>query len=943
MNTQLIYVSKEKAEVQDEETGVFFNQVSQGVKVKKGDQVSVEGIAINSIGVGSDIIEVPKKILNYDYYPNEFQLNCYCYIHNNFKYTCKMPFTSCAIDTTSTTNAYGYLTNAGIPALKDFTTGTSSKPFPNIMPGPTTVGQRFYIGRYAAPAEVWDQNAYTVDRQNPPIYEVPGNTIGVNVPGGNDGDSGGANPVSLARVWCPLKTDIEVNISTGYDNPDNIANKITADMHSCDAVPEYFQEGINKTSNRSYYVDVPAARPATAVVGNSYFNQLTCSSQNSSTILIRGNPSNTNPFQLPAEAALTNGYYNSWIGVSNPFMVEYGSRLTSQLCLKNNTFCNARAAIPNPVTQSNIVNLLAENQYAAGPPRQDGWDIGSVMATNLAYNETNLKVLRDFIHNTKVWYGLGVANAKYNTEFLNTPQGKRAFQTYYDISRDDDTTPQNANPKRRPIQSNFRLAADVSPAPQSFQQPTFYRDEFYKLAHLPDEANNFEGFEIDETQLIFEGQLLNPKSIAQKLDINICCVNTGTTGNNEKVIGIIRESGIIAGPVVNPPTTATGGSRELSYNNYVLVNLNYNNPRCDYVMLVNPFTSKSPSSPPVDADFDGLLNVGAPNINMLFDATRGRFAFSNMSWAHYTESTLNAGGTAIETAGGEQVITANFYNENFGAQGSAGDNIRKSQGFIYAQSGIGIVDVSVKNLTTGEYEKIDYEVPVDVEKKFNNSLFARLGFEYYKFVNKNGIPYAIYTERYHNNPIPQDNPTLFPYPLTNNAQFDTALSISFDNGIGSVNAPQFSLQTERGQPNISITAESANTYATNLPQKLEYPYWLIQSDIIEGIRFNSENNGSEDNIMALCNRAYLAGDFAFSFAPDYKFTATKDYVITGIKTRILNPDLTPAEVNDKTSVIYKIESPLPMFTNQVEPQDLKREEKQKELDPKEQHSRDKVD
>jgi len=65
---------------------------------------------------------------------------------------------------------------------------------------------------------------------------------------------------------------------------------------------------------------------------------------------------------------------------------------------------------------------------------------------------------------------------------------------------------------------------------------------------------------------------------------------------------------------------------------------------------------------------------------------------------------------------------------------------------------------------------------------------------------------------------------------------------------------------------------------------------LIQSDIIEGCKFSSENNGSEDNILALCNRAYVSGDFAFSFAPDYKFTATKDYVITGIKTRILNPE-----------------------------------------------------
>ena len=51
MNTILITCSKDKAVVQDE-NGRFTNRVSNGVLVEVGDTISVEQIAINSVGVG---------------------------------------------------------------------------------------------------------------------------------------------------------------------------------------------------------------------------------------------------------------------------------------------------------------------------------------------------------------------------------------------------------------------------------------------------------------------------------------------------------------------------------------------------------------------------------------------------------------------------------------------------------------------------------------------------------------------------------------------------------------------------------------------------------------------------------------------------------------------------------------------------------------------------
>jgi hypothetical protein len=62
--------------------------------------------------------------------------------------------------------------------------------------------------------------------------------------------------------------------------------------------------------------------------------------------------------------------------------------------------------------------------------------------------------------------------------------------------------------------------------------------------------------------------------------------------------------------------------------------------------------------------------------------------------------------------------------------------------------------------------------------------------------------------------------------------------------------------------------------------------------------------------MAVVNRAYGSGDFVFSFATDYKFIATKGFVITQIKTNVLTSDLIPADIQDNTVIIYKVESVL---------------------------------
>ena len=91
-DTRLIYVSKGDAFVKNDKDGSFMNAVDEGVMVNVGDEISIEGIAVNSTGVGGEIIEVPERLKGYEYKTNAQVLNCMAYIHHNHQWGCMLPF-----------------------------------------------------------------------------------------------------------------------------------------------------------------------------------------------------------------------------------------------------------------------------------------------------------------------------------------------------------------------------------------------------------------------------------------------------------------------------------------------------------------------------------------------------------------------------------------------------------------------------------------------------------------------------------------------------------------------------------------------------------------------------------------------------------------------------------------------------------------------------------
>ena len=321
------------------------------------------------------------------------------------------------------------------------------------------------------------------------------------------------------------------------------------------------------------------------------------------------------------------------------------------------------------------------------------------------------------------------------------------------------------------------------------------------------------------------------------------------------------------------------------------------------------------------------IQVGTPNSSLQFDSGRGRFNFQELHWDRYEGNTRGSSTGAQPDANlGADVIVNTFNKTTDNTFDSmVGGQTIDTITLVNGNSGIGLLDVGLSK-KDGFGETYDFLSNFRNENKqafWSECLLSRLGFDYKALFNPYGLPDSWFLTRTYETKTNSKLVQYFPYPLTTNSILDSTLAFDFDQSNTVTPRPMYQLSSQQGRWNLNASTSTASIFASNLPQKLVYPFWLIYSDIIGGITFHSSNSGAESNIIAICNRSYVSGDFAYSFATDYVFTATKDFVITGITTQVLNPDLTPADIDDRTTIIYKVQKPLKMFENVPPPDDEK--------------------
>ena len=844
MDTTLIYVNKGKASVKNDVDGSWLSEVPS-VIVNAGDLISVEGIAVATDGTGADVIEIPSQLPNYVYSTTNVKINFMMYIHANFDYTCCLPLNGISIYTLQSQLNYGEM-NPNIFVInrnQDYTPK-------NELPTQRYAGSRMYIGSFG------------LDGGNP---EIPSKSTTI------DDETLGTG----ALVFNFLETSIPLSVDTGYNTPQNIASKITEDLHSAMITPNANND-IQTPTN--YYVP----NNSWAILPVEETLQATATGANASVKTIFGLPNQY--FGKTANPANPYWYstYSNFLAVKNPFYWYWGSRLQAkpaQGTAKENTW--ADGTLGGYITQADIINL---NEL-----RNDGVNTlindGDVMITNLPYTDDAIKKVSKLIHTLKLYRQPN----KTQEEMIND---KSNFVTSFPIGKYDDgaVAPYGQNAK---LESKVLSFADTA-SPTRIDTPTYFDVNLFENATIWSPNFPVVGLSIDNSTTL---GFLTPKEVAKKYDVNIVRIETNFLGVINPVIGIILKRTQLANALI-------------LNGNFALVDLTFSRDEANACMILSPDIRRGGNKHTLDDLIRGF-NVGSPNIELEFNADRSRFAWKQMYWSNYIGNDPTS--AQANPSAGTEAFTSNKIRGVY-------DLYKPTQlpQLIYnqyAQSGLGFYRMFVQN-STGGYDLIDGEDANDINTKYNGTFLKRIGFEYFDlFGNDYGLSNVIFQERqtFGNNQV--EYPQYYPYPLTCNPQLDTALNESINETDNDL--PAFNMSLQRNGTDINIAVETAQILARNKPDKLATPYWLIESDIIPAVKYYVE--GMPRNVLAICNRAYGSGDFVFSFATDYKFIATKSFVLSHIKCNILTSELLPADIEDNTTIIFKVESPiLPNFVSATE-------------------------
>ena len=104
---------------------------------------------------------------------------------------------------------------------------------------------------------------------------------------------------------------------------------------------------------------------------------------------------------------------------------------------------------------------------------------------------------------------------------------------------------------------------------------------------------------------------------------------------------------------------------------------------------------------------------------------------------------------------------------------------------------------------------------------------------------------------------------------------------------------------------IVIAANSTAISATSLPRKQLRGYFLLSSNIMSDANYYREANPLQ--VMAVVDKYNAEGDFINYSGGGTVFTVTKPTTITSVRTAILDPDGSPAQVGQYSGVIYRID------------------------------------
>ena len=215
---------------------------------------------------------------------------------------------------------------------------------------------------------------------------------------------------------------------------------------------------------------------------------------------------------------------------------------------------------------------------------------------------------------------------------------------------------------------------------------------------------------------------------------------------------------------------------------------------------------------------------------------------------------------------------------------------------------------------------------------FYNSLLYKLGFTFKQFFPDFGLPYNWFDPSVQGKTDPI-NIYKSTKPISTNASLiisDSAnLAIQDNTNVSGYEASTKDVPTYQlgfaGGVGVSLDGtDSQAIIASNLPIKMDDAFYQIYSDIVPTY-YKSENQ--DLNIIATCMKNYIEGDYIYSFNSTYNTTVEFPLKISEITTEIRLPNGNLAPVDQKSTVIYKIQRQMTMPDLQEIAQDLKKNAK----------------
>ena len=330
------------------------------------------------------------------------------------------------------------------------------------------------------------------------------------------------------------------------------------------------------------------------------------------------------------------------------------------------------------------------------------------------------------------------------------------------------------------------------------------------------------------------------------------------------------------------------------------------------------------------------IYLGANEPLMEYNNTSNRFELSNLHTAERVQNRFNAGSTAgtseveaFETAGDKVYkINKRLYNNSWNpdvipypanrrtmtVSGESYDNDFLNPNLapwtIFDQySGIVIKDFGFdqETWTKGMWYSLGYNYEnFNSPANASNDITTRVGNE-----NKDRLPYAFTNAEVGQTSTMDFNTNIFGAGMYN-LQLPSTQSWNELNS-----APNYSVYFRDGLlfeqfPAITESATSIKLSAPRMPRKLESPYFCVRSNVLDDSLFvGGFDSGQLYPIIATIPKSNDYGDFFVSLDSSIEFTFSQEKTITEITTSIHNPDMTLAQVNDSSAVIYKLTRFLP--------------------------------